>query len=87
LDVLERSWSRWFTATGLSHAFWMCLASLVGTEVPERLVQMLLLLVTDRLLIMYGILLQPHFLCYSSCIQSTMGFFYTTGVNIVLLVN
>ena len=30
----------WFTATGLSHAFWMCLAPLVGTEVPERLVQM-----------------------------------------------
>ena len=41
LDVLERSWSMWFTATGLSHAFCMCFASLVGTEVPERLVQII----------------------------------------------
>jgi len=31
----------WFTTTGLSHAFWMCFASLVGTEVPERLVQII----------------------------------------------
>jgi len=47
LDVLERSWSMCFTATGLSHAFWMCLASLVGTEVPERLVQMFSTKITD----------------------------------------
>jgi len=31
---------------------------------------------TDRLLIMYGILLQHRFLCYSSCVQSVMGFLY-----------
>ena len=31
--------------------------------------------VTDRLLIMYGILLQHLFLCYSSCIQLIMAFF------------
>jgi len=31
--------------------------------------------VTDRLLIMYGILLQCFFLCGSSCVQSVMGFF------------
>ena len=41
LDVLERRWSMWFTATGLSHAFWMCFALLVGTEVLERLVQII----------------------------------------------
>jgi len=29
--------------------------------------------VTDRLLSMYGILLQRLFLCYSSCVQSIMG--------------
>jgi len=28
----------------------------------------------DELLIMYGILLQRRFLCYSSCVQSVMGF-------------
>jgi len=33
-------------------------------------------LVTDRLLVMYGILLQRLFLCYSSCVQSIMGFLY-----------
>ena len=47
LDILKRSWSMWFSATGLSHAFWMCLASLVGTEVPERLVQMFSTETTD----------------------------------------
>jgi len=31
--------------------------------------------VTDRLLMMYGILLQHCFLCYSSWVQSIMGFF------------
>ena len=31
---------------------------------------------TDRLLIMYGILLQHPFLCYSSGIQSIIGFLY-----------
>ena len=31
--------------------------------------------VTDRLLIMYGILLQHLFLCNSSCVQSIMEFF------------
>jgi len=30
--------------------------------------------VTDRLLIMYGILLQHLFLCCSSCVQLIMGF-------------
>jgi len=42
---------------------------------------------TDRLLIMYGILLQHLFLCYSSCVQSIMGFFYMADVNVFLLVN
>jgi len=37
----------WFTATGLSHAFWMCLASPVSTEVPERLVQIFSTETTD----------------------------------------
>ena len=37
----------WFIATGLSHAIWMCLASLVGTEVPEKLVQMFSTETTD----------------------------------------
>jgi len=34
--------------------------------------------VTDRLLIMFGVLLQRLFLCYSSCVrvQSIMGFLY-----------
>jgi len=32
--------------------------------------------VTNRLLIVYGILLQHLFLCYSTCIQPTMGFLY-----------
>ena len=31
--------------------------------------------VTDQLLIMCGILLQHLFLCYSSCVQSILGFF------------
>jgi len=31
--------------------------------------------VTDRLLIMYSILLQQPFLCCTSCVQSIMGFF------------
>ena len=31
--------------------------------------------VTDRLLIMYCILLHHLFLCYDSCVQSIMGFF------------
>ena len=34
-----------------------------------------MLSVTDRLLIMYGILLQRLFLCYNSCVQSIVGFF------------
>jgi len=37
--------------------------------------------VTDRLLIMYGILLQHLFLCYSNCVQSIMGFYIWLGVN------
>jgi len=32
--------------------------------------------VTDRLLIMYSILLQHLYLCYSSCVQSIIGFLY-----------
>jgi len=32
--------------------------------------------VTDRLLVMYGILLQRIFLCYSSCVQSDNGILY-----------
>ena len=32
--------------------------------------------VTDRLLIIYGILLQHIFLCYSSCVQSIMECLY-----------
>jgi len=32
--------------------------------------------VTDQLLIMYGILLQHLFLCYSSCVQSKWDFLY-----------
>ena len=31
---------------------------------------------TDRLLIMYGVLLQHPFLCYSSGVQLIMGFLY-----------
>ena len=37
--------------------------------------------VTDRLLIMYGILLQHLFLCYSSGVQSITGF-YMANVNV-----
>jgi len=47
--------------------------------------------VTDRLLIMYGILLQHLFLRYSSCVQSIMDGVMDgdnmDGVNIILLVN
>jgi len=39
---------------------------------PDRLTPS----VTDRLLIMYGILLQHFFLCYSSCVNSIMRFLY-----------
>ena len=49
----------WFTATGLSHAFWVCLASLVGTEVPERLVQMFSTETTDWSIIIIIISLPP----------------------------
>ena len=42
----------------------------------DLLTERLMPSVTDRLLIMYGILLQHIFLCYSSCIQSIMGFLY-----------
>jgi len=43
-------------------------------------------LVTKQLLIMYDILLQHLFLCYSSCVQLIMGFFMA-GMNIFLLVS
>jgi len=43
--------------------------------------------ITDRLLIMYGILLQHLYLPYSSCVQSIMGFFYIAGMNIFLFAN
>ena len=42
----------------------------------DLLTERLMPSVTDRLLIMSGILLQHIFLCYSSCIQSIMGFLY-----------
>ena len=41
--------------------------------------------VTERLLITYSILLQRLFLCYSSCVKTTVGFFYTAGLNIFFL--
>jgi len=42
--------------------------------------------VTDRLLIMYGILLQHLFSLLGGCVQSIMGF-YMAGVKIILSVN
>ena len=41
--------------------------------------------VTDRLLIMYDILLQHFCLSYSSCVQSIVGFFEMADVNVFLL--
>ena len=54
----------------------------------DLLTERLTLSVTDRQLFMSGILLQHNFFCYSSCIQSIMGFFNNMfGVNVILLVH
>jgi len=61
------------------------IVSLLSTNI--KLLYTSLDLLTGRLLMMYDILLQHLFLCYSSCVKSVVGFFYMIGVNIMLLVN
>ena len=70
----------WFTATGLSHAFWVCLASLVGTEVPERLVQMFSTEATDWSV--KSLMPSGRMDCCSSSVESVIIIiilFYTPG--------
>ena len=70
------------TVTACSYVNRQINMSLISTNIKllqtsfDLLTDRLMLSVTDRLLIMYGILLHSLSLCYSSCIQSIMGFLH-----------